>query len=207
MEGPVYLLYCKEKLNDIETVNGKRKTLINDDEDSINSSSVDEIAYISKQDPDASPKSNEDEEVESDRNSKNNKKKVRVEIVSKLATENEHFHRILPLNVLEKYHQVLGTNKRARLRCKLCHEKTSFFCAKCTNGDEIFALCSPLKVPLCNCFYEHVTPVEYKSTKESHSLNPAPFFSPVCAEILDDPRVAEILEKPVTANNYHKTSR
>jgi hypothetical protein len=211
-----YLLYCKENLNgsssgDVneKTVNGKRKssTLAYDDEDSSNSSSVDENVYISKQDRHASPKSNnEDEEVGSDRIPKNNKKKVRELIVSKLATENENFHRILPLNVLEKYHQVLGTNKRARLRCKLCHEKTSFFCAKCTNGDEIFALCSPLKVPLCNCFYEHVTPMQYMSTsKESNRSNQASsqFFSP----ILNDPRVAEILDKPYTNAKNQKNSR
>ena len=149
--------------------------------------------------------SNDDEDIESINIAvcPKNKKKARESVTLK-ATEN--FHRILPLNVLEKYQQVLGTKKRARLRCKLCHEKTSFFCVKCTNGnyDDIFAICSPLKVPLCDCFYEHVTPVIVTAT-QTVTIGSSPlsgaynsYFSP----ILYDPRVTgwidqEYLEKPV----------
>ena len=226
MEQGLNYLYCKNlngssSSDDDESKKQKRKrskSKYDKDKDesvSLSSSGGEDMVYLStKQErisKESSPRShqssNDDEDIESINIAvcpKSNKKKARESIASLKAAEN--FHRILPLNVLEKYQQVLGTKKRARLRCKLCHEKTSFFCVKCTNGnyDDIFAICSPLKVPLCDCFYEHVTPVIVTAT-QTVTIGSSPlsgtynsYFSP----ILYDPRVTgwidqEYLEKPV----------
>jgi len=115
----------------------------------------------------------------------------------------EQFHRILPLHTLPKFSQVRGTKKRARSRCKLCHEKTSYYCAKCTvNEHDIFTICSPLKVPSCNCFYEHVTPHHMITSTSSSSSSP----------LLLPPPIEENIEisKDYTSinnnNNYHGPS-
>ena len=222
MEQVPNYLYCKENLNgnsssDDDSKRENRKRLLNgNDEDkdesvSLSSSGGEDMVYLSiKQEKESSPSrqsSNDDEDIETINiavGPKSNRKKARESVMLK-ATDN--FHRILPLNVLEKYQQVLGTKKRARLRCKLCHEKTSFFCVKCTNGnyDDIFAICSPLKVPLCDCFYEHVTPVIVTATK-TVTIGSSPLcgaYNPYFSPILYDPRVTgwidqEYLEKPAT---------
>jgi len=219
-QGPNYL-YCKN-LNgssssddDGEIKKEKRKrsnSKYDEDKDesvSLSSSGGEDMVYLStKQEiisKEFSPRSrhspNDDEDIESINvvaGPKSNKKKARESVI---LTTTDNFHRILPLNVLEKYQQVLGTKKRARLRCKLCHEKTSFFCVKCTKGnyDDIFAICSPLKVPLCDCFYEHVTPVIVTATQTvTIGSSQHAYYSP----ILYDPRVTgwidqEYLENPV----------
>ena len=130
---------------------------------SLSSSGGEDVAYLSTKQERIS---NDDDDIESISivAGPKSKKKARESVI---LTATDNFHRILPLHVLEKYQQVLGTKKRARLRCKLCNAKTSYFCFKCTNGnyDDIFAICSPLKVPLCDCFYEHVTPVIVTATQ------------------------------------------
>ena len=70
-------------------------------------------------------------------------------------------HVLQRLGNLRKYRPTVKKGNRVRLRCRICHQNTAYYCMQCSNlrNEEIYACCNPNNDSKKKCFEVHMNTV------------------------------------------------